>query len=681
MQTIDVPQSASLYRYIENKDLERAYNVACLGVTDSDWKELALASLMALNFKIARAAFIRIRDVRFIELLTKIEIARKQPRKIPQSDEVFLAEILAFQGQFNEAAKVFIKHGRKRRAIEMFLDLRDWARAKEFIESSALLNDNSTENSENDGSDENSYTLMDLLKREANWLLETGDKIGAAEMFWASRDQLTAINILGTHDYFEQLTAKLEELNIETDRPLIIQIASHLKRNNRAKQLKLALIKLNDFGAVIKIIVNEAQTSNNQSEAETLWREAQSLAATNPTFAPLFWLPYAAYLASLDRFEEAQLAYDKAGQPMESIKMLETLIDNAINERRFHDASYYHYLLSNECWKAYDSKLDSEIINWVTKYFHHRRLSELYYAYEFIERYTNEPFTSILPEALFQTSQFVLNAISSSIGQIQGISQVYSLFALAKQSKSLGAFKLGRAAYAKLLKLKLPSSWRDQVEMSALAIRTAPFNDAEELLPVCYRCSTSNPLLGQEKDFDCCINCKHPFIRSFCSFEILPLVKFKLEKDITEEEGKKLISIDPEIAIKDNQGKMSHDQNDTQTLSFDNENSSSSSLQSLNFSDRLLHYEPGVDGHYDDIYVSRDELRAMPSHCVFIRKFPGYLEYYYHTMTDIPVTLCSHCQQFFHAEDREFQLLQFHKCPICRTAQEVDDGENNTQLV
>merc|ERR1719453_3070219 len=36
MKSIDVPQSAALYRYLEKRDFAAAYKVACLGVTDSD---------------------------------------------------------------------------------------------------------------------------------------------------------------------------------------------------------------------------------------------------------------------------------------------------------------------------------------------------------------------------------------------------------------------------------------------------------------------------------------------------------------------------------------------------------------------------------------------------------------------------------------------------------------------
>jgi intraflagellar transport protein 122 len=117
-QTIDVPQSASLYLYLEKRDYKNAYAVACLGVTESDWRELAMTSLAGLDFEIARKAFIRIRDVRYIELLNRIEIARKNPL---HDDQVFLADIMGFQGRYAEAAKVYVKTGQRKKAIEMFL--------------------------------------------------------------------------------------------------------------------------------------------------------------------------------------------------------------------------------------------------------------------------------------------------------------------------------------------------------------------------------------------------------------------------------------------------------------------------------------------------------------------------------------------------------------------------------
>ncbi len=125
MQTIDVPQSASMYRYLEKKvrcaslrpgrmmrglwhhegaagrlraavarsrppecrvrvataaccaraarvllqDFDQAYRTGCLGVTEADWRNLAVEALQAMQLEVARKAYIRIRDVRLVELV------------------------------------------------------------------------------------------------------------------------------------------------------------------------------------------------------------------------------------------------------------------------------------------------------------------------------------------------------------------------------------------------------------------------------------------------------------------------------------------------------------------------------------------------------------------------------------------------------------------------------------
>ena len=51
-----------------------AYQVACLGVTDSDWETLAHEAMEGLDFDTAKKAFIRIRDLRYLELIASIEV-------------------------------------------------------------------------------------------------------------------------------------------------------------------------------------------------------------------------------------------------------------------------------------------------------------------------------------------------------------------------------------------------------------------------------------------------------------------------------------------------------------------------------------------------------------------------------------------------------------------------------
>ena len=55
-----------------------AYRVACLGVTDGDWEMLAHEALEGLDFDTAKKAFIRIRDLRYLELIHNIEVNCKK---------------------------------------------------------------------------------------------------------------------------------------------------------------------------------------------------------------------------------------------------------------------------------------------------------------------------------------------------------------------------------------------------------------------------------------------------------------------------------------------------------------------------------------------------------------------------------------------------------------------------
>lgn len=58
-----------------------------------------------------------------------------------------------------------------------------------------------------------------------------------------------------------------------------------------------------------------------------------------------------------------------------------------------------------------------------------------------------------------------------------------TLYALAKQSVKLGAYKLARYSYEKLQELHFPSRLLESIELGSLTIRSKPFHDRE----VCSR--------------------------------------------------------------------------------------------------------------------------------------------------------------------------------------------------
>ena len=51
-----------------------AQNVACLGVTTGDWEALAHAALEALDVDTAKKAFIRVQDIKYLDLISNMEV-------------------------------------------------------------------------------------------------------------------------------------------------------------------------------------------------------------------------------------------------------------------------------------------------------------------------------------------------------------------------------------------------------------------------------------------------------------------------------------------------------------------------------------------------------------------------------------------------------------------------------
>lgn len=77
-----------------------------------------------------------------------------------------------------------------------------------------------------------------------------------------------------------------------------------------------------------------------------------------------------------------------------------------------------------------------------------------------------------------------------------------TLYALAKQSRKLGAYKLARYSYEKLQELHIPSRLLESVELGSLTIHSKPFHDNEvccRLRGPCFRseilCSYMKPLV------------------------------------------------------------------------------------------------------------------------------------------------------------------------------------------
>ena len=170
-----------------------------------------------------------------------------------------------------------------------------------------------------------------------------------------------------------------------------------------------------------------------------------------------------------------------------------------------------------------------------------------------------------------------------------------------------------------------------------------PMQDDKNALPVCFRCGSSNSLVARnDAQFgEACTNCKHPFIRCFVSFDVLPLVEFIPIEGITENEAADLI-----CQYSANTGTDKH--------SFD---------ESINsaLNDHVDEYIP--------IVLDRECLKDLNREEVFVIKKDtesiNQWHFYKNMIPEIGIALCPSCHHFFHEGDYEYSFLQKEECPVC----------------
>ncbi|CAK9047431.1 Intraflagellar transport protein 122 homolog, partial [Durusdinium trenchii] len=280
--------------------------------------------------------------------------------------------------------------------------------------------------------------------------------------------------------------------------------------------------------------------------------------------------------------------------------------------------------------------------------------------------------------------------IPGELGEVPlGISRVYILYALAKQSQSLGAFKLARMAYDKLQVLRVPPTWQHQIDLACLSIRSKAYSDQDDLLPVCNWCMTTNPLL--RSNLDSCINCGHPFIRTFLGFDILPLVEFQPETDISLEEAQRLIAQEPNRKSQ-SAGWALH--GPTMCTSLDGHrppirdtavpgtvrcagpsgDDGGTDLFVQKMLDAASYFVPGEP--YQPVKIDREtlaDLRPEEVYTADFRRFSPLLpvRFFRSMIPEVAIAVCGACGNFFHQETWELEFLQNRCCPYCGSKKEM----------
>lgn len=533
-------------------------------------------------------------------------------------------------------------------AVQMYTDLCMFDKAKEYMDR------------EGGGSGSAAQTKQ-LIKKQADWAATSNDPVAAVSMYTAAGEHRKAIEILGERGWMEKLIEIARTLN-KADTDALGLAARFLYQHGEYEHAAEIYTKMGDHRSLVAMYVRLEK-----------WQAAFQLAEARPELQSDIYLPYAKWLASRDRFAEAQEAFDKAGRRDEAMRVLEQLVHNAVVEGRFGDAARSLHSLSmvclKECTQEGVSVAKAGVL--LRKFHQHRRAAEIYYAFNFIHGYTTEPFTAHLSESLFHMSRFLLHRLMHT--HPLGVSKVSVLYALAKQAKFLKAYKIARHAFDKLSGLLVPPMWQETINLSAVYVRSKPFHDDEMLQPMCYRCSSLNPLINP-RGFQC-INCAQPWVQSYHSFENLPLVEFQLEKGLEDEEAMKLIAASPRDhrrAASAKKGQKQQSSKKSESMSFEGGDEEEDAEDP--FTRQLMAFDRGGGGGFSPVTATREMLLTMDPREVHVKKWPSPLkfQFYKNIIKETEIALCPGCFHFFHSDDWEFLLLQQGGCPFCKTKPEQE---------
>ncbi|OHS98387.1 hypothetical protein TRFO_35234 [Tritrichomonas foetus] len=588
-------------------DFGRAYQLAAFGSTEDNWNELADSALRAKEIDIAVKSAAHSRNIKLLHFIEQMSHLVNDS-KFTQ-DHLF-AEVDAWTGHFDNAARSWTRLGDNERAVQMYFDLRQFDKLSQFL----------------DGDRMKKFAIQQAESFQA-----MGDLDLSAELYIAGGEALRAVTLLNEANKIMELAAVAKKID-HSQTQALQYAADALMKHDMLKEATDLLAQLDDITSLIKVRVFMKD-----------WNEALSLAKMHPGLLSEVFLPFARHLFEDDQYFESLVSFFIAGRVDEALKSLNILLVNAIKMRRYGDVSFFLYGrslgLASICE---DPEEASAIVE------SGLQLARAFGAFGRLKEDTTSPFTVRERGISFYLSRFVVAYLNSvrrgeyksnylhSLNDdiICGISFPEALFSLLNESDSAGEYRLMKWCAEQLSLFVVPPAVQEAVDYAIL--RTSGLNDDEES-ECCERCgsklfaSTDGPLLW-------CAECKCPIVFSSYSFKVLPLVPIKV-KGVEEEEAKALLKTDPPI-----------------------------DAQVADIAD-IIDPSKAMDGEPSPVLSADNLKRIDPSTVIMCEwkktaKVPA--SYILNPQLE-SVHICRGCNSIFNDIDFELTFLENGSCPLCKT--------------
>ena len=515
LSEIDISLSSAVKSFSRSGDFGRAYELAAFGSTEDSWNELADAALRVREINIAVKSAAHSRNIKLLHFIEQISHLIKDSKF---TQDHLNAEVDAWTNNFDNAARIWTRLGDNERAVQMYFDLRQFDKLKQFLQGDRMKK---------------------FATQQAENFQAMGDLELAAEMYIIGGEALKAVTLLNEANKIEEL-AEISK-KIDPSQTQALQYAADaLMKHDMIKEATDLLAQLDDVSSLAKVRVYMKD-----------WNEALSLAKMHPALLPEVFLPFARHLFEDDQYFESLVSFFIAGRVDEALKSLNILLDNAIRMRRYEDVSFFLYGRTLGLASICEDPEEAEAI--VESGL---QLARAYNAFGRLKEDTTSPFTVRERGNSFYLSRFVvayinsvrrgefkskyLHAINDDL--ICGISFPEALFSLLNESESIGEYRLMKWCAEQLALFVVPPAVQEAVDYAIL--RTSGLNDDDET-DLCERCG-SRLFASGDGPFLWCSECKCPIIFSNYSYKVLPLVPIKID-GITEEKAKELLSTDPPI--------------------------------------------------------------------------------------------------------------------------------------